>query len=54
MLSRMTCRRCVFIPLPEKGAQQQQMLERKPKGMHAGKRPEEKDKTSANVVSAEE
>lgn len=52
MLSLMASRRRVFMPLPEKGTQKQQRLERNAKGIQAGRRPEEKDNTSASVVSA--
>jgi len=43
----------VLNPLPEKGAQKQQILQRKENGIQAGKSPEEKETTSPTVVSAE-
>lgn len=43
----------VLNPLPEKGAQKQQILQRKENGIQAGKTPEEKETASPTVVSAE-
>ena len=49
----MASTRRVLNPLPENGAQKQQMLQRKENGMQAGKTPEEKETASPTVVSAE-